>query len=197
MQLVVMFTLLFTFTVPTQQKSDDWAKMGDGKSNSPNKEAKELAKQDDRFTVIYDRFRDETRLQSGWIDFNSPSRATIRPNSILVCRFKGNGTKGQPEECYMLIELRSKTWRFLRSHNLIMLIDGKQQDFGEVAHDGELAKGNYAGVVETMLVPLNPDLIKQIAGAQKLEMKLGRYEYFFTPGNFAVFKAMATRLQVK
>ncbi len=182
--------LLLLFALPFTINAQDAKKQAE----IEQKLLKEVVKQDGRFTITYDKFKDFTSLRSGWNDLHSVADIRSTTNTFLNCHFVGEGVKGQPEECYMFISSRSRSWTFLRYHDVTMLIDDKRQQFEGVTHDGDLESRPSVGVVERIVVPMTPEVIDRIATGRIVQMKIGSYEFFFTLGNLADFKAMTKRL---
>lgn len=128
-----------------------------------------------KFSIEYDKFTDESRIAVGPFDI-SDSIKTISIYSLRMTArfiFSGKRLTNPAEDFALLFRSRSREWQFLRNHDLYMLIDGERVTVGEAEYDGNVESG---GVSEFMRYLVSPDLVKRIAGAKQVELKIGRWE---------------------
>lgn len=129
-----------------------------------------------KFSVEYDKFKDETRVAVGPFSISDSLQNTRGFLSLrMTIRFyhAGRELKQPADDFALLFRSYSREWRFLKNHDLFMLVDGERIAVGNSDYDGDVERN---GVSEFMLYSLSPDLIRRLAGAKQVEFKVGRVE---------------------
>lgn len=138
----------------------------------------------------YDKFKDRTQVvftkgravdddrKSYWLwvaaGFSYPGTTLKEPADSFLVQFTSS----------------SGSWRFLKSHNLILLADGKSYDLGAGKHDGDIRSSRWVTVSETISYAFNREQIEAIANAKKVELQLGGFEGYFDDKTLAKFKEL-------
>jgi hypothetical protein len=84
----------------------------------------------------------------------------------------------------------SKSFEWLRSNELKLLVDGEAIDAGRVSHKGEVKPGF---VIETMSVGARLDEFIELIMAQSVEMRLGTVEFSFANHQLECLRDFASR----
>lgn len=114
-------------------------------------------------TTKYDKFKDETLIESDSLRIG---------RVVLTVKALHKGQKADDAQLYLVFRSSSRSWLFLRSHELVFLADGERIEV-RGSHDGRVTG---AGVVETMVYSIDRAELEKLANALSLEMKLGFYE---------------------
>jgi hypothetical protein len=83
---------------------------------------------------------------------------------------KGDGLC-TPDSVTLMFSARNESWKYLRSHNLILIINTDTRvDLGETIRDSSVGRGY---VLEFLIKRVPFDLLRQIAHAESVEYQLG------------------------
>lgn len=99
------------------------------------------------------------------------------PHQITV-RFLTDANVARDWGAVMALSRFSREWRYLRCHNVDMLIDGEPVDLPEPEHDGDVMTG---GVHESVSVRLDPATLGAILAANEIRVRVCRDAWTFTP----------------
>lgn len=129
-----------------------------------------------KFSIEYDKFKDETRVAVGPFSISDSLQNTRGFLSLrMIIRFfhAGRELKQPADDFALVFHSDSREWRFLKNHDLYMLVDGERIAVGEADYDGDVERD---GVSEFMRYSLSPDLIRRLAAAKQVQLKIGRVE---------------------
>ena len=130
------------------------------------------------YVVGYDKFK-ETSSIGVWIDVGWKNRilGVSSMRWLISSRYAGEGLTDQRSGMIFCIRTGSPSWRFLKNSNLIMLIDGEKDDFGEGRRDGTVNSSRYGSLVtEISCWELTDDRLKALAEAKRIESQYGPVE---------------------
>jgi hypothetical protein len=135
----------------------------------------DLDKARNRVTVSYDRFKDATTYRSEEIGV----KCVWCPGNVSLWLTASHPkmTPTRVDEVNLLMARSGKEWAFLRPHErgLIILADAKRHDFGVMkVLDTQVRR---YGVSEYLYVTMSAEEFAELAGAEKLEIQVGAYEF--------------------
>lgn len=138
--------------------------------------------------VKYDKFKDETTVHvEVKVKSNTKPRNKLDNLKLLAAfKYSGQTLRKNIDLFGVAFSAGNQRWRFLRSHGLIMMIDGERHDLGSGDHDGQITG---SGVYETVTFIVDRSTFSVIANAKTLELQLGPYEGFIDEDNLAKLKA--------
>lgn len=96
-----------------------------------------------------------------------------------------------PETVIFGFTSRTISWRFLKFHDLKLLIDGSLMDLGNAKHAGDVLSG---GVRESMDLHIDVSVLSKIANAKKIEVQLGTAEFALADEHLEAMRDFASRL---
>ena len=122
-------------------------------------------------TVTYDKFRDVTSV-------SGESARVSSLHMVPTCLHKGEKlTAAADLHCYLIFRSASRSWEFLKSRDLIFLVDGERVDLGKGTHEGDVSSSRYrVGVTERMMFKIPRAELEKITAASSVEFKLGYVE---------------------
>lgn len=137
----------------------------------------------------YDRFKDITRVRVEVKVKDGGKPRNKLDNLELGVSFSHSGaTLRKNAESFILVFSQSnRSWRYLNSHDLAMIVDGKRWDVGSGQHTGDIYR---TGVFETVAFEFTRDELEKLANAKTVELQLGRYEGFIDADNIAKIKLL-------
>ena len=133
-----------------------------------------------RFESEYDRFKDETRIETSELWLFPPDVNTSDPGDsyglarfatgisvkmYAVIRHKGRAMTEAIQDADLVFTSKSKEWVFIDNHSIVILADGKRIGFDKVTYDGDVL--DY-GVAENMIVTITAGQLAQIASAKSV-----------------------------
>lgn len=130
-----------------------------------------------RFSVNYDKFKDQTWVTVWFATGNS--RGGLLRGAIS---FKGETPKDKPDY-FFLFELSGSDWRYLseESRKLYAIIDGERMELGTSEHSGKVAALGIVirtvGVNERLAFPLDAETFSKLANSKSVELKIGSMEF--------------------
>lgn len=129
-----------------------------------------------KFTVQYDKFRDESRVAVGPFDVADLLRGVRIYSLKMTARFiySGRDVKQPSEDFALLFRSRSDEWKFLKNREMYMLVDGERISIGEAEYDGDVERRG-TDVSEFLAFPIPPNVFKRLAYAKQAEFKIGRW----------------------
>jgi len=126
-----------------------------------------------RFSVKYDKFRDETILKVGPF-FVGGTKAYIMSGRQLEMSAAFVKSPGKMvTTIYLLFKSKSSDWTFLKSRGLYVLADGERLSFGEGDRDSRI---RGPGVSETLVFDIPIEAFSRISKANSSELKIGPLE---------------------
>ena len=141
---------------------------------------KKLARMDD-LNTHYDRFEDKT---TAWVPYDRVQVKNLAYQYLRVTAFftyRGKVVGTPVERMGLMFRSSSSDWTYLKSSELIAIVDGERLPLGRpVARDSNVSN-SYGGVqVEEVLeFKLEYLELKKIALARRVEMRLGPAEFEF------------------
>ncbi len=149
------------------------------------------------YKVQYDKFKDQTRIFSGFFPASKSSLYIMTNRMISIGSaffFDGQMLIKAPSEFYILFETSGGDWAFLKDHHFYAIADGERMDLGDGEHDGDVKLG---GVSEYLIYKLTSENFHKIASAKKLEIKIGQYETELKDDTIQSFKNIESLAVVK
>lgn len=140
-------------------------------------------------SVTYDRFKDESRgfVEVKVKDNGKPRNKLDNLQMLTLFTFPGAKLSRDVNVFAVAFSASGQSWRFLRSHELRMIVDGKRYDLGPGDHDGKIIR---TGVYESVTFMFDRKTFEAVATATAVELQLGRYEGFIDADNLAKLKAL-------
>ena len=120
--------------------------------------------------IRYDKFKDMTIVMT---KPGSVSTAPTSPGITWMGWYKGT-VISIPKEVILKFVSSSRSWQYLRCHEVGCLVDGKIVRLPESKHHGSTNRG---GVLEQISVVIPFETAKQIAFAEKVEFKICNAEF--------------------
>lgn len=138
----------------------------------------------------FDRFRDQTI-----ISFRPPG-LNLGGKLTLTAMFSFSGKEiTEPLGANHLVNLgfasTSDTWKYLRNHYLILLVNGDRLDLGELDHHGSTGKGS---VIEVMWAKIPAKTFLKIVNAKKVEGQLFTTEFTLSHDTMEALRDFASRM---
>jgi hypothetical protein len=136
----------------------------------------------------YDKFKDETTVlvEVKVKDNGKPRNKLDNLKLITAFSYDGQTLKNDIDSFVVEFSQGNQSWRFLRSHGLIMIVDGEREDFGKGDHEGEVMT---RGVFERVTFLFSRKIFEKMVNAKTVELQLGPYEGFIDADNLAKLKA--------
>lgn len=132
-----------------------------------------------KYRLHYDKFKDETTIVSELASIlNTKGKKDIFGPSVYVAvTFPGKRPKGNAV-FWLIFSDQGREWRYLKSHGLLLLADGKKIDLGNGKHDGDVSSGRYAGVSvsERIMFQIPIEDVRTVIGAKVVDFQLGTTE---------------------
>lgn len=163
-------------------------------------EINKLGKKDKKqFNAEYDKFRDETKTRVvvqletwGNKEMKNP------PDSLdwmLHSYFDGKLITNEPKSNIFCAATASKKWRYLYSHDLILLVDPEKKiNLSKGSHDGTVTR---YGVNELMCWPIENDVLKVLVKAKTVEFQLGGTEGTIPPEKLELLRQYGLLLSIE
>jgi hypothetical protein len=135
-----------------------------------------------KFKVEYDRFKDETRVSVGWF---IPDSRTVEIEAYYF--FKGKQPTETVAEIYFVLRTysRSGDWRFLNNRTLYGTVDGERLDFGEGRRSSHIEPHILS---ESLRFSIPTEMFKRIASAKSAEFKIAAVEFALNGEHLAAFR---------
>lgn len=96
-----------------------------------------------------------------------------------------------PDSVIFGFNSRSERWRFLKFHDIKLLLDGELMDLGEARHSGDTVG---SGVSENVTVHLTVKDLSRLLNAKKIEVQLGIEEFELKDEHLEAMRDFASRL---
>jgi hypothetical protein len=150
-----------------------------------------------RFTVNYDKFKDQTLVTAVFATGNS--RGGLLRGAIS---FKGEIPTDKPDY-FFLFELDSSSWRYLseESHKLYAIIDGERMELGKGEYDGKTVTLGVimrtAGVNERLAFLLSAETFSKLANGKSVELKIGSMEFRLKDEHQEAFRDLMSLADIK
>jgi hypothetical protein len=133
-----------------------------------------------RFEVKYDRFKDETHVSVGPF---YPDHKAVGMEAHFF--FKGK-EPGEPiKDVYFILRAYGRDWRLLNSRTLYGIINGARIEFGEGQRHSNIQLGS---VSETLTFIMPMESFAKIASAKSAELKISSIEFALNDEHFAAFR---------
>jgi hypothetical protein len=126
-----------------------------------------------RFSVRYDRFRDETRVSVGPFFVGGTGAYVMSGRQLEMSAVFFRSPGETVKTIYLLFESRSSNWTFLKSRELFVIVDRERLSFGEGERDSDL-RGR--GVSESLVFDIPIETFEKISKASTSELKVGPLE---------------------
>lgn len=128
-----------------------------------------------RFSVNYDKFKDESWIDVGPFFVGGNSRYITSGASINMTvrlRYPSARLNAPPKNYVLWFQASGREWAFLKHRELNILIDGERVNLGEGKWDGEARRGTFESL--GFLVPA--EVFEKMANAQKCDLQVGTFE---------------------
>jgi len=156
---------------------------------------KKLARMDD-LNTHYDRFEDKT---TAWVSYERVYVKNLAYQNLRVTAFftyRGKIVGTPVERIGLMFRSSSSEWTYLKSNELIAIVDGARLPLGRpLARDSNVSS-SYGGVQveEVMEFKLEYAELKKIALARRVEMRLGPAEFEFDSSFLRSLRRLASHL---
>jgi hypothetical protein len=149
-----------------------------------------------RFSVKYDKFKDQTFVKVGPFVVGGDMRYAITGKQLYMSAgFLHRGvTLDEPIKDFMIyFEATGKDWQFLKSRELYAIADGERFDFGEGRYDGDVRGGfQGVGVSESLGFLVTAEAFKKLGTARKVEFRIGTFEMTLKDEHKEAFRDLLT-----
>lgn len=125
-----------------------------------------------RFSVKYDKFRDDTHLSVGPF-FVGGTKAYIGRGFQLEMSAHIFLQKKPAKDVYLQFTAKGRNWTFLKNSEMFVLVDGERMQYGEGDLDSEIRRG---GVRESVVFQIPADQFLKLSQATSAELKIGNVE---------------------
>lgn len=132
----------------------------------------------------YDQFKDETSVMVGG-KLGMPIKGTTLSMQAFY-EVKGKQAH-QPDAVVLNFISQSNDWKYLNSHDLILLVDGERMPIGTLERDGTVGEGY---VLEFLAAPLSPEKFSKIANAKKVQGELFTTEFELSPAHLEILRKL-------
>lgn len=141
----------------------------------------------------YDKFEDAYTVETTETMMINKFDTAVPTVTAQASRTCPGETKCSEGEIVLLLNSNSSTgWKFLNNQDYTLIIDGERIDFGELHRLGEPIYGN--SVMELMTTELDYDTFQKLANAEKVEGKLGGFEFEWSYDRRIVFRMLIEEL---
>jgi hypothetical protein len=124
------------------------------------------------FEVKYNKFNDVTSVSFNIFAGDLFAVDTNKSMHFsLSYFFTSNEFTSTPEKFNFAVHSSSKDWRFLRTTNLIFIVDGKRVDIGSGERNSSIS--DYGGVMEHLYYELSREDLILIGNAKFVELQVG------------------------
>jgi hypothetical protein len=169
----------------------------DTKPSSDLKQKIKTFKNNRRFSVRYDKFKNSTHVSVGPFNIGG-DKAYIFSGAMLGMGadffFQGQTLKEGVEEIYLVFDSRSKDWRFLDGRDLYAIVDGERMELGKGERSSDVRRGS---VSELIIYKLPIDTFSKIANAKAVELKVGSIELKLKDEHLIAFKDLLSLTKVE
>jgi len=133
-------------------------------------------KNNKRFEVSYDRFKNRTTVTAGPFFLRDLS---FQMNANFT--FEGETQTNPVKTVWLFFDTNFSNAQFLDERELFMIVDQERLSFGEGERTSRINSGGYSRysrvtVSERLSFPIPLVLFQKIAKAKKVEIKVGRWE---------------------
>jgi hypothetical protein len=146
-------------------------------------------KKNRRFSINYDKFKDETIVSVGPFGLSGTGRYMATGGMYLIYakfRFTGQEIKELVDTIYLGIEFTGKDWKFLNDRRIYAIIDGERMVFE--GQRGSKVGGAISTVQEWLVTPVDAETFEKIAKAKSVEVKVGDYEVKLKDEHLTAFR---------
>jgi hypothetical protein len=145
-------------------------------------------KNNKRFQVTYDRFKDRTWVTAGpFID---------RVNITASFTFEGERQTRPISDVMLILDSHSNTWRFLNNRDLYAIVDGERLELGEGRRTGYVSTGyRSVGVTERLIFDVPLAVFEKFSTAKSVELKVGFIEFALKNEHVIAFRDLLSLLQ--
>jgi hypothetical protein len=151
--------------------------------------------------VQFDKFKNVTRFASEETASSSVTYDGGKDVSILVHSMstvvafhcEGQVDRCQPATIELLFIAHTSDWQMHGKNEVTLLIDGKPVIAGKADWDGQVLEAE--NLVEYNDTNISPGLLVKLAGAKKVDVQIGVFEFSLTDKNFVAIRDIATHLK--
>jgi hypothetical protein len=158
--------------------------------------AKKL-KNNRRFQVHYDKFKDISRVTVGPFNIGSTG-AYILTNAATGLSagfaFKGDSLTEPVRDYFITLESSGNNSRFFNEQDFYAIVDGERLALGRGVRDSDIGRGvfNRGRVLENIIWIVPSDTFEQIANAKNLEFKVATFEATLKEEHMQAFRDLVT-----
>jgi hypothetical protein len=131
----------------------------------------------------FDKFKDQTLISTSFLKLypaNSFSNDNLQIVMTANVSFSGETLTADSELFHLHFITRSPSWRFLHSHDLTLLADGKRIAGGTGIRRGDINSGPGVSVSESLIYTLTRKDFQTIVDAKSVELQIGNFESKFS-----------------
>lgn len=125
-----------------------------------------------RFSVKYDKFRDDTHVSVGPF-FVGGTKAYVWRGLKLEMSAHIFLDRQPVKYVYLRFASHTRDWTFLKNSEMLALVDGERMQFGEGERDSDIRRG---GVSESLVYSIPLEQFAKIGQATNAELKIGTVE---------------------
>jgi hypothetical protein len=159
-----------------------------------------------RFSVVYDRFKDSTRATVS-IDVipkpkPNPFASNVENNTqlkfILGSFYAGNGISSNAASNLLCADSSSANWKLLKNDDLSLLVNSERISLGKGMWDGDVKQiAREVMVSEFVCWTVEKTKFDAILNASKIEFQLGNVEATISDENLRLFKLYQELISAK
>lgn len=183
---VASLLLLLTLVCPLVM-----AAQSPGVTTEQLKERTKTFRNNKRFSVEYDRFKNLTHISVGPFRVEDGLVSGLSVEAWFT--FKGTTRPAETTTVYLTVSRYGSGWAFLDDRRLLAIIDGQRLDFGEGDRESSVRRG---GVSEALYYDMPFERFEQVANAKSVEMRIASKEFTLKDEHREAFRdliSLATR----
>jgi hypothetical protein len=206
---LLLTAILLAMPISSQAQNDDWWKMASDKKKAstapqPKGSTTESAavdikqrikgfRNDRRFSVRYDKFRDDTLVSVGPFYVGGTKSYVVSGFQLEMTAYLFLD-KEPVKYLYIRFHSSSRDWTFLKNSELLALVDGERMQFGEGDRDSDVRRG---GVSESMVYAIPVERFEKMGRATSAELKIGSVELTLKDEHKEAFRNLLSLMDAK
>lgn len=117
------------------------------------------------------------------------------PEMTATFSFAGQTQTAPVQQATLRFEDRSETWKYLRSHDLSVLIDGTERHSFAGDHEGDVSPDARVHEVVTVTVPAA--VLERMASARTVALRLGPADWTLTAAEIGRLRTLADAMAMR
>lgn len=130
-----------------------------------------------RFSVEYDKFKDQSVVSVGPFSTSSESKRARGMFGIYArFLFPGSQVEAPVKTFYLGIVCYGRDWQFLHTDKVYLLIDGERLVI-EAQRNSKIGDSRWSSLTsEWLIIPVDADVFQRMVKAKSVELKAGNFE---------------------